>query len=100
MPLIRRANPSWDYFQELLPGTPTGGPRSDMARGWPTELPDPDSARMMATLPRLSNQPGTTPTGRGRPTRAQLGLGQPSISPTGNPSMGSGRSSIFMAPTY
>ncbi|MFV0135526.1 hypothetical protein ACLGIH_20280 [Streptomyces sp. HMX87] len=98
MPLVRRPNPSWHAFQEVLPGTPTGWPRSSLAAGWPSELPDPRGtpAHTAATLPRLSAQPGTSPV-RGRPTRAQLGLG---AAPTGAPAMGHGRSSIFMAPTY
>jgi len=101
MPLVRRPNPSWEAFQEVLPGTPTGGPRSSLAAGWPSELPDPRAtpALSAASLPRLSAQPGTSPV-RGRPTRAQLGLGAPGTAPTGAPSMGHGRSSIFMAPTY
>ncbi|MGW3860675.1 hypothetical protein ACWEDZ_04235 [Streptomyces sp. NPDC005047] len=100
MPLVRRANPSWQAFQEVLPGTPTGGPRTQLAAGWPSELPDPrpgsTPALAAASLPRLTAQPGTTPA-RGRPTRAQLGLG---AAPTGAPSATNGRSSIFSAPTY
>ena len=100
MPLVRRPNPSWQAFQEVLPGTATAGPRSSLAAGWPSELPDPGTPALSAsTLPRLSAQPGTSPV-RGRPTRAQLGLGSPGAAPTGAPSMGHGRSSIFMAPTY
>ncbi|WP_405668010.1 hypothetical protein [Streptomyces sp. NBC_00055] len=103
MPLVRRPNPSWQAFQELLPGTPTGGPRSALAAGWPTELPDPrpgvTPALQAASLPRLTSQPGTTPV-RGRPTRAQLGLGSVGTAPTGAPSTTNGRSSIFSSPTY
>ncbi|MEU1816131.1 hypothetical protein ABZ543_13170 [Streptomyces roseifaciens] len=91
-------------FQEPLPGIPTGGPRSALAAGWPSELPLPAGggtpALEAASLPRLPAQPGTSPTSRGRPTRRQLGLGSPGVAPTGEPSMGHGRSSIFMAPTY
>ncbi|WP_328749337.1 MULTISPECIES: hypothetical protein [unclassified Streptomyces] len=100
MPLVRRPNPSWQAFQEVLPGTPTGGPRSSLAAGWPTELPDPrpgaTPALQAASLPRLTAQPGTAPV-RGRPTRPQLGLG---AAPTGAPSTTNGRSSIFSMPTY
>ncbi|MFC9505434.1 hypothetical protein [Streptomyces sp. NPDC057002] len=103
MPLVRRPNPHWDAFQEVFPGTPTGGPRTQLAAGWPSELPDPrpggTPALAAASLPRLTAQPGTAPV-RGRPTRSQLGLGSPGAAPTGAPSMGHGRSSIFMAPTY
>lgn len=96
MPLVQRPNPSW----QALPDAPqrTG---ASLAAGWPSELPDPlgTPALTAATLPRLTAQPGTSPV-RGRPTRAQLGLGSPGAAPTGAPSMGHGRSSIFMAPTY
>lgn len=100
MPLIRRSSGGWQAYQETLPGTATGGPRTTLAAGWPTELPGPQqlSAVRAAALPRLPNQPGTLPV-RGRPTPAKLGLA-PGASPTGTPSMGQGRSSIFMAPNY
>ncbi|MFE2539023.1 hypothetical protein [Actinacidiphila glaucinigra] len=98
MPLVRRPNPAWDP----APAT-AGTPRFQLAAGWPTELPDPrpgsTPALAAATLPRLTAQPGTAPV-RGRPNRAQLGLGSPGAAPTGAPSMGHGRSSIFMSPTY
>lgn len=96
MPLVQRPNPSWMAFQQLYPGTPTGGPRSGLARAWPSELPDPGTARQQASLPRLTAQPGTSPV-RGRPTRPQLGLGP---APTGAPSMGHGRSSVFGSAAY
>lgn len=100
MPMVQRPNPSWQAYQELLPGTLTGGPRSVLAAGWPSELPDPTPGQTpaleAASLPRLSAQPGTSPV-RGRPSRAQLGLGTAS---TGAPSTTNGRSSIFSSPIY
>ncbi|MEV6309959.1 hypothetical protein AB0M10_15340 [Streptomyces sp. NPDC051840] len=103
MPLVQRPNPSWQAFQEVLPGTPTGGPRSRLAAGWPTELPDPrpgaTPALEAASLPRHGAQPGTAPA-RGRPTRGQLGLGSVGAATTGAPSTSNGRSSIFSSPTY
>jgi hypothetical protein len=100
MPLIQRPHSGWMAFQETLPGTVTGGPRTDLAAGWPNELPGPEqlSAVRAASLPRLPNQPGTLPV-RGRPTPGQLGL-SPGTAPTGEPAMGQGRSSIFMSPNY
>lgn len=100
MPLVQRPTYGWQAFQEVLPGTATGGPRSSLAAGWPTELPGPQqmSAARAASLPRLPNQPGTSPV-HGRPKPAQLGL-DPGVAPTGEPSMGSGRSSVFMQQTY
>lgn len=98
MPLIRRQSGGWQSYQESLPGIATGGPRSSLAAGWPSELPDPNGASRTASLPRLPAQPGTLPV-RGRPTPAKLGLA-PGTAPTGEPSMGQGRSSIFMAPGY
>lgn len=105
MPLIQRPNPSWMAFQEILPGTPTGGPRSELAAGWPAELPSPNEAGgtpawKSAGLPRLPAQEGTTPTGRGRPNRRELGFGTPGAAATGAPAMGHGRSSIFQSPSY
>jgi hypothetical protein len=100
MPLISRPHSGWQAYQETLPGIATGGPRTTLAAGWPTELPGPQqmSAERAASLPRLSNQPGTAPV-RGYPTPAKLGL-SPGASPTGSPSNGQGRSSIFMASAY
>jgi hypothetical protein len=98
MPLVRRPLPNWQAYAEYLPRIATGGPRSDLSKGWPAELPPPDQAAAMSLLPRRSAQPGTLPV-RGRPTPRKLGL-DPGAAPTGQPSMGMGRSSIFMAPTY
>lgn len=100
MPLIRRPSGGWQSYQETLPGTATGGPRTTLAAGWPNELPGPQqlSAARAASLPRLPNQPATAPV-RGYPTPGKLGLA-PGTAPTGEPSMGQGRSSIFMSPAY
>jgi hypothetical protein len=97
MPLIRRPTYGW---QDALRGAATGPARSDLSRSWPSELPDPQTtpALQAASMPRLSAQPGTSPV-RGRPRPQQLGLA-PGVAPTGEPSAGASRSSIFMQSTY
>jgi hypothetical protein len=97
MPLIRRPTYGWS---DSLAGAESGPSRDGLSRGWPSELPDPQTtpALQAASLPRLSAQPGTSPV-RGRPTPKQLGL-EPGVAPTGEPSAGASRSSIFMQATY
>lgn len=90
MPLIRRPLANWQSA-----GSRPAPVRLGLERSWPSGLPDP--AEVRASLPRLTVSPGTLPAGRGRPTRAQLGLG---ASPTGGPANGQGASSIFMSPQF
>ncbi|MFI9271906.1 hypothetical protein ACIGXM_14465 [Kitasatospora sp. NPDC052896] len=98
MPLIQRPAYGWqDALAEAAPHSASG----NLTRGWPSELPDPQTtpAVQAASLPRLSAQPGTSPV-RGRPKPEQLGLEEPGVAPTGEPSMGASRSSIFMQSAY
>lgn len=90
MPLIRRPVANWQTAQASSRTS-----RPDLSRSWPSDLPSPADVR--ASIPRLAAVPGTAPVGRGRPTRAQLGLG---TAPTGGPANGQGRSSIFMSPSF
>jgi hypothetical protein len=97
MPLIRRQTGGWaDSLTPTVRGANEGG----LSRSWPSELPDPQAtpALQAASLPRLSAQPGTSPV-RGRPRPQQLGLA-PGVAPTGEPSAGAARSSIFAQSTY
>lgn len=93
MPLVSRTAYGWWGARSATPDPPRVG-------NWPSELPDPQTtpALQAASLPRLSAQPGTSPV-RGRPKPRQLGL-EPGVAPTGEPSMGASRSSVFMQSAY
>lgn len=89
MPLVPRPLTNWQSAQAARASA-----RPTLERSWPSFLPSPDDVR--ASLPRVSlRSPGAR-----QPAPARLGLGAPGTAPTGAPSMGQGRSSIFMTPSF